>query len=129
MRRSVTLMLDEFGRSALESQAGRYSLAPHEFVQHAARHYVADVDAGRTAHRIPRYREREAGRTAVSLALELDDGFWEDLEMEAARQGVSVERLLGHATLYLIADLDSGRVAERMLEEDPVSPPQVERWR
>lgn len=122
MRRSLTLTLDDFGRSTLESEAERYSLGAYELVQHAARHYLADRSAGRTAHRIPDFRKRETGRSSIHLALDLDVDVWHELDAEARRQGVTVERLLAHAALYLVADLESGRVSRRLLEEDPLSP-------
>jgi hypothetical protein len=49
------------------------------------------------------------------LGLDLDAFGWEALEEEARRQGVTVERLVEHAALYYLADLDSGRVAKRVL--------------
>jgi hypothetical protein len=48
---------------------------------------------------------------------------WQDLEEEAARKVVSLERLLEHAAMYLLGDLDSGRASEstltRPFEENP----------
>ena len=112
--RRIALALDQFGRTALEAEAERYALAPQEFVAHAARHFLAARAAARTAHWIPRFRTDEAGDTALELELDLKPGAWREIAAEANRQGVSLERLLGHATLCLIADLDSGRVAELM---------------
>jgi len=40
----------------------------------------------------------------------------------AAREGVSVERVLEHALLLLVADLDSGRVAPRFVEDASEQP-------
>ena len=41
------------------------------------------------------------------IRLELTRGGWECLESEAARQGIPFERLLEHAALSYLADLDS----------------------
>jgi hypothetical protein len=41
---------------------------------------------------------------------------WRELDKEAERQEVSIERLLAHAIMYFLADLDAGRVEERMLD-------------
>lgn len=49
------------------------------------------------------------------LTLELDDFGYEALREEAARQGVPLEELLAHAVMYYLADLDSGRIAARVL--------------
>lgn len=110
-------MFDQFGLEALEIEAERQRLAPEEFVQYAARHYLAGRAEARTAHWIPRFRTDEVGDASLEVKLELDDEDWRLISSEASRQGVSAQRLLGHATLCLIADLDSGRVAERMLAE------------
>jgi hypothetical protein len=118
MKRRLTLTLDEFGRSALEAEARRHSLQTQEFVQRAAEYFLAESDPGRTAHRVPRFQREETGEAKLPLVLELQRDVWDELEAEAASQGVSLERLLGYAALYLLADLDSGRVAERVLEDD-----------
>jgi hypothetical protein len=47
--------------------------------------------------------------------LEFDQFGWASLSQEAERQGVSREELLKHAAMYYLADLDSGRVAARIL--------------
>jgi hypothetical protein len=36
------------------------------------------------------------------------------LEQEALRQGVGLERLLEHAAMFYLADLDTGRVTEQI---------------
>jgi hypothetical protein len=46
------------------------------------------------------------------------DGFgWEALRAEARRQNIMVEELIVHAAMYYLSDLDSGRVAARVLKE------------
>jgi hypothetical protein len=119
MKRRLTLTLDEFGRSTLEAEARRYSIEPQEFVQRAAEYFLAESE-DRTAHRVPRFAREESGGVKLPLELELKREVWDELDAEAARQGVSQERLLGFAALYLVADLDSGRVAERVLEDEPL---------
>ena len=52
----------------------------------------------------------------LSVTIELDDGHWHELDSAAAREGISVERLFEHAALLFLADLESGRVAARLLE-------------
>jgi hypothetical protein len=121
MKRRLTLTLDEFGRSALEAEARRHALETQEFVQRAAEYFLAESDPGRTAHRVPRFQREETGDAKLALVLELQRDVWDELEAEAASQGVSLERLLGYAALYLVADLDSGRVAKRVLEDEPLA--------
>jgi hypothetical protein len=113
----MTLALGGFGRMAIEGQASRYGLRPEELVSRAARYYLADLGLKRPARRTPRFR-REAGEPELELELDLDADEWTALRQEAKRQGVPLERLLEHAALYLLADLDSGRVAAQILEGD-----------
>ena len=129
MKRRLTLTLDDFGRSAVEAETDRYLLETHEFVQHAARYFLAESERGRTARHVPRFRREESGDVKVPLVLELQREVWDELEAEAADQDVSLERLLGYAALYLVADLDSGRVSERLLEGGPLAPSQRARPR
>ncbi len=49
------------------------------------------------------------------LTFEMDDFGWEILKEEAERQGTSLEAIVQHALAYYIADLDSGRIASRVL--------------
>ena len=49
-----------------------------------------------------------------NLELKLDDFAWESLAEEAAREGLTVEELVGYAVLYYLADADSGRVARQV---------------
>ncbi len=54
---------------------------------------------------------------AREVELELDGGVWGALEEEAAAQGVSASQLASHAALYYAAELDSGRAAQRILDD------------
>jgi hypothetical protein len=49
------------------------------------------------------------------VTVELDDFGYEALVDEARRQDVPIEELLAHAAMYYLADLDSGRIAARVL--------------
>ena len=118
MRRSLSLALDEFGAAALEQHAERFSAPPAEVATRAARYYVSDLDSGRLALRVPRLAKGVGGKPALSLRVELDDDSLRQLDAEATRQDVPVEALLRHAVLYFLADLDSGRVERRMLEDE-----------
>ena len=118
MRRSMTLALGGFGRQAIEEQASRYGLAPEELVSRAVQYYLADRGLKRAASRTPRFLREADAPEELELELDLDAEAWRSLKQASRRQGVPLERVLEHAALYLLADLDSGRVAARMLEED-----------
>jgi hypothetical protein len=69
------------------------------------------------AWRVPGLSPEPARQPALQLALDLDADSWNELDREVERQGVSLERLLEHAIIYFLGDLDAGRVERRMLEE------------
>jgi hypothetical protein len=52
----------------------------------------------------------------VEVELEIDDLLWRRVRDEAAGQRVSVTQLLEHAALYYAAELDAGRLTERILD-------------
>jgi hypothetical protein len=116
VQRMVTLALEEFGASTLEAEAERYSVSPAELGGHAVRYYLSDRDSGRMALRVPQLSQEPAGKPVVALSIDLDADIWRELEEEAQNQQVSVERLLVHAIVYFLADLDAGRVERRMLD-------------
>jgi hypothetical protein len=118
LQRLLTLSLEEFGASTLEAEAERYSVSPAELGSRAVRYYLSDRDSGRMALRVPRLSQDPARKPALELTLDLDPDSWRELEEEAERQQVSVERLLEHAIVYFLADLDAGRVERRMLDEE-----------
>jgi hypothetical protein len=117
--RQLTLALDEFGQTSLEAQADALELPPAGLVRQAALYLLAERGSGRPAVKIPRFAREQSNEAAhVELALELDEADWRALEHEAEEQHVALERLLVHATLLLLADLDSGRIAVRILEDE-----------
>jgi hypothetical protein len=119
LQRLLLLSLEEFGASTLEAEAERYSVTPAELGRHAVGYYLSDRDSGRMAFRVSRLPGGAPREPALELKLELDPDTWRELDDEAERQQVSVERLLEHAMMYFLADLDAGRVEWRMLEDSP----------
>jgi len=53
----------------------------------------------------------------IEVELDLDEALWGQMEREAERQHVTVTQLLEHAALYYAAELDAGRLTERILDE------------
>jgi hypothetical protein len=117
VQRLLTLSLEEFGASTLEAEATRYSVSTAGLAGHAVRYYLSDRDSGRMALRVPRLSQPATRQPALELTLDLEPDSWNELDREAERQEVSVERLLEHAIVYFLADLDAGRVERRMLDE------------
>ena len=119
LQRLHLLSLEEFGASTLEAEAERLFVSPAELGRYAVRYYLSDRDSERMAWKVPRMSHDTGRQQGLELELDLDPDTWRDLGEEAERQEVSVERLLTHAIIYFLADLDAGRVELRMLEEGP----------
>ena len=121
--RNISLTLDQFGRASLETQARSLGVPLAGVVRQAALYFLAERGSDRAARRIPRFaREQPAGADGMELALALDEADWLALADEAEEQHVTLERLLVHALFLLLADLESGRVAVRILEDDEEEP-------
>jgi hypothetical protein len=118
VRREVTLSLEDFGRTSLESRARDLDVPVSALVRQAALYYLTVRGSERSALRIPRFAREPAGDGRLELSIQLDEADWSALEVEAVHQRVPVERLLEHAALMFLADVDSGRVAVRIVEED-----------
>jgi hypothetical protein len=119
MRRSTELELTDFSRRSLEHESRRYGLSISTLLARAALYYLAERHSDRLAARVPRLsREPPAGRrdSVLTATIELRAPDWRDLDRAAASEGLSVGRLLEHAALLFLADLESGRVAARLLE-------------
>jgi GNAT superfamily N-acetyltransferase len=112
----VTLQLDDFGKKALEAQL-RGGSSRDAVVRAAARYYLADRESGRVAWRAPLF-VRSVDPDGAGTDVELDEGTMEALEREARRQGIPASRLVEHALLYFLADVDSGRAALHLADEE-----------
>jgi hypothetical protein len=112
MTKSMTLRLDSFGQQALSEFAEEQHDSASAVVRTASLYYLADRDSGRAAWRVPRFgRDQPSGGV---LDIDLDDATFAALRQEADGQGVDPSRLAEHALLYYLADLDGGRLAERV---------------
>jgi len=111
----ISLTFDEFGWRALEEQATLEGIELEQFVALACSYYESELAAERAAAAVPRFRRRSVDGETRALELELGDGCLRGLEQEAERQGVALQRLYEHAALLYLADIDAGRVAERIV--------------
>jgi hypothetical protein len=111
----ITLRFDEFGWQGLETEARRDGETVDELLSGAAAYYDAELATERAALRVPPFKSH-GGRESREVRVEVSPECWERLEREAERQDVELERLLEHAALLYRADIDSGRVADRILD-------------
>jgi hypothetical protein len=81
------------------------------------RFYLKEKGSGGTGWAYPDLLRQGHPEEEVEVELEIEDALWREMRLEAARQHVSVTQLLEHAALYYAAELDAGRLTERILGE------------
>lgn len=116
-KRSVTIGLSGFAFEALvgEERVDREHIPAR--LARAVRDYLSDKDSGLPGWRYPDFlRDRESSEE-LDLELSMDDDLWRALEDEADRQGVSVRQMVEHAAFYSAAEVNAGRVTQRILDE------------
>jgi hypothetical protein len=117
VKRSVTVSLSAFAREALVA-AKMNGAETATSVVRAIRVYLNDRGSSESGWLYPpplRDKQRSGGTTDLRLSIEGE--LWERLEAEAASQGVTPQQLLDHAVLYLAAEVDAGRITQRILED------------
>ncbi len=110
----IPLTFTRFGWNSLEERAGSMGFSVDQFMEQAVAYYLSELDSGRAAARLPRFGTEPPDGRARVLTLELDDSCTTRLDREANHQRSSLPLLLRHAALLYLADLDDGRVAERV---------------
>jgi hypothetical protein len=113
----VTVALSELAVEALAGDPGDAASAPSSGVENALRCYLGDKDAGRAAWPYPDFLRGSESPADVEVAIDVDEDLWHSFEAEATSQGVPVNRLVEHAAFYFAAELDAGRLTQRILED------------
>ena len=114
MQLEIPITFDEFGWSSLEERAQAERLDLGGLVSQACAYYESELDTGRPATRASGFGP-PAGGEARALMIELPEESFRRLGREADLQGIPFERLLAHAALLYLADVDAGRVGERIV--------------
>ena len=114
----VSVKLSQLAFEALSGGArnGSQRRVAHQ-MEGAVRCYLGDRDSDRPAWRYPPFLRNSEVQEDVELRLSIDGELWRAFEAEASRQDVSVQQLAEHAAFYLAAELDAGRVTQRILDE------------
>jgi len=114
-RRQVTVVISALAFKALKGDSE--SSDPSLRMENALLCYLRDGDSGQPAWPFPAFLRGTETQRDVELDLEVASDLWSDLEQEAVRQGVTVEQMAEHAAFYFAAELDAGRVTQRILDD------------
>lgn len=116
MKRSRRVTLSRFSFEALaRGESPRSDLVQARIVG-AIRLYLHEAGRGRPGWSVPTALRGDE-RAEVDLDLAIDEDLLRALEAEAEKQDVTVSRLVSQAAIYYAAELDSGRIAQRVLED------------
>jgi hypothetical protein len=118
----LALEMGSFGRETLSVSARRQNVKADTLVHQAILYYLSQRDVDRISARVPDFvrsqQEPEAnGGSHMLVTVDLEEAEWTALAEAARAERVSLERLVKHAVLLLLADLDQGRVTARILDD------------
>lgn len=116
MRQVVTLALS---RPAFEALAGKDSTGGERVparMEAAIRCYLGDKGSGRPAWRYPAFLRGSEVQVDVRPEIGVDEELWDSFVSEAEEQQVSVQQLFEHAAFYYAAEIDAGRVTQRIID-------------
>jgi hypothetical protein len=114
-RRVIPVGLSRLAFDALAGDHGA-GAAPGR-LQSAVRCYLGDRGANQAAWPYPAFLRGSRPQQDVEVELEVKDDLWRSFEAEASRQEVSPQQLLEHAAFYFAAELDAGRITQRILDD------------
>ncbi len=116
-KQHVTVSLSQLAFEALKGEEAETVAEVAVRAESALRCYLGDKDTDRPAWPYPDFLRGTETQRDLQVEFEVEEGLWRDFEAEAAAQGISVEQLAEHAAFYFAAELNAGRVTERILED------------
>lgn len=116
-KRIVTVSLSQPAFEALTGEEGSGSRGTPARTESAVRVYLSDKGADRPAWPYPGFLRGSETQEDVALELEVNPDLWLQFEGEAEKQGISAQQLLEHAAFYFAAELDAGRITQRILDD------------
>ena len=123
---SVEVGMGRLAFEALACVGEKRRQEPSSRVESAIRFYLSDRESGRVAWLFPAPLRGEQAPGEVELTLSVDGDLWHSFEVEVGRQDVSLRQLLDHAAFYLLAEIGSGRITQRILDDLESGPAQGE---
>lgn len=124
MQRSVTIELSRFAFEALAGEEGEGREHVPARLARDIRCYLDEAGSEKPGWRYPDFlRGREPGER-MRVEISIEEELWHALEEEAERQAVSTAELVEHVALFYAAEVNAGRLTERILErleDDPAA--------
>ena len=117
MKRSVKVALGAFASKVLAVEGKNGGQSVPASAEQAIRCYLNDKTSGGPGWSYPAFLRGRAPHEEVELELSVDDSLWRSLEEEAEDQDVSPQQMLEHAVIYFAAEVDAGRMTERILDD------------
>jgi hypothetical protein len=116
MERTVAVAIDDFTLELLDKASIEERASRGVLLTRALRYYLAERDSGRPGWPCSAREGGGEGEVTSTVELNVDDATWEAFSVEAGRQKVTTDRLMKHGALYYLADRDSGRLTQKILE-------------
>jgi hypothetical protein len=116
-KQSVTVRLSQLAFEALAGEASEGSARAPSRADGAIRIYLSDKGSDAPAWPYPDFLRGSKTQEDVGLELDIDPDLWLQFEAEAEKQGVSTQQLLEHAAFYFAAELNAGRITQRILDD------------
>jgi hypothetical protein len=114
----VTVVMSRLAFEALvDGETGSGENEAPVRMESALRCYLGDRGTDRPAWPYPGFLRGSETQRDVRVDFEVGEDLWRNFEEEAAAQSVSVEQLAEHAVFYFAAELDAGRLTQRILDD------------
>jgi hypothetical protein len=113
----VTVDLSQLAFEALMGDEAESAAQVTVRMTSALRCYLGDRNADRPAWPYPGFLRGTEVQGDIRVKFEAEEDLWHDFEEEATAQGITVEQLAEHAVFYFAAELNAGRLTERILED------------
>jgi hypothetical protein len=112
----VTVALSQLAFEALMGGESGSEASSAVRVRSALRCYLGDKGADRPAWPFPSFLRAAETQGDRQVELDVDEDLWRNFEAEASAQGVSADQLAEHAAFYVAAEVNAGRLTQRILE-------------
>jgi hypothetical protein len=116
-KRVVAVRLSQLAFEAMTAEEPSGSPRAPVRAESAIRIYLSDKGSDTPAWPYPGFLRGSETQEDVGFELQVDPDLWLRFEAEAEKQSVSAPQLLEHAAFYFAAELNAGRITQRILDD------------